>query len=68
MCEIFPDAVNSIPSRVRIEADVRDIDETRRDSVLKNIYATCDEIRERRRVAVRIEVVNADLPAQSRRL
>jgi len=29
----FPAPVNSIPSRVRIEIDVRDIDEARRDRV-----------------------------------
>ena len=31
VCEVFPGAVNSIPSRVRLEADVRDIDLPRRD-------------------------------------
>jgi ureidoglycolate amidohydrolase len=34
VCEVFPGAVNSIPSRVRLETDVRDIDGARRDSVL----------------------------------
>src|ERR1700730_17778989 len=27
VCEVFPGSVNSIPSRVRMEVDVRDIDE-----------------------------------------
>ena len=34
VCEVFPGAVNSIPSRVRLETDIRDIDRARRDSVL----------------------------------
>src|SRR5437016_10049113 len=42
VCDVFPGAVNSIPSRVRIEVDVRDIDATRRDSVLKQITAACE--------------------------
>ncbi len=60
----FPGAVNSIPSRVRIEVDVRDIDQARRDSVLNKIAAACDEVSRRRGVAVRTEVVNADPPAK----
>jgi ureidoglycolate amidohydrolase len=64
VCEVFPGAVNSIPSRVRIEVDVRDIDQARRDSVLAKIAAACQEVAHRRGVAVRTEVVNADPPAQ----
>jgi len=30
VCDVFPGAVNSIPSRVKLEIDVRDIDLTRR--------------------------------------
>ena len=64
VCDVFPGAVNSIPSRVRIEVDVRDIDQARRDSVLAGIAAACGEIAGRRGVTVRSEVVNADPPAQ----
>jgi ureidoglycolate amidohydrolase len=49
---------------VRIEADVRDIDQPRRDSVLAGISAACDEVSRRRAVVVRTEIVNADPPAQ----
>src|SRR5207244_9755619 len=62
VCDVFPGAVNSIPSRVRLEIDVRDIDEDRRDRVLRIIAEACDEIAARRRVAVRIEPLNADPP------
>jgi len=34
VCEVFPGAVNSIPSRVRLETDIRDTDADRRDRVL----------------------------------
>ena len=64
VCDVFPGAVNSIPSRVRIEVDVRDIDGSRRDGVLAQIVAASEEIAAGRRVAVRRELVNADAPAQ----
>jgi len=64
VCDVFPGAVNSIPSRVRIEVDVRDIDGTRRDSVLKKISEACEATAARRNVKVQSELVNADPPAQ----
>jgi ureidoglycolate amidohydrolase len=65
VCEVFPGAINSIPSRVRLEADIRDIDQARRDSVLSALAAACEEVSVRRNVAVRTEMINADAPAQS---
>ena len=35
ICDVFPGAVNSIPSRVRLETDIRDIDAARRDGVIE---------------------------------
>jgi N-carbamoyl-L-amino-acid hydrolase len=64
VCEVFPGAVNSIPSRVRIEVDVRDIDLARRDGVLKKISDACAEVSVRRHLHVRTEPLNADAPAQ----
>jgi N-carbamoyl-L-amino-acid hydrolase len=64
VCQVFPGAVNSIPSRVRIELDVRDIDQTRRDDVLKKISEACDAVASRRNLQVRSELINADSPAQ----
>ncbi|HTA77913.1 MAG TPA: M20 family metallo-hydrolase [Terracidiphilus sp.] len=63
VCEVFPGAVNSIPSRVRLETDIRDIDGARRDSVLNALREKCDETAKRRGVAIATEVVNADPPA-----
>jgi ureidoglycolate amidohydrolase len=64
VCEVFPGAINSVPSCARLEVDVRDIDQTRRDRVLRDIAAACDEVAARRTVRVRIEPINADAPAQ----
>ena len=63
VCDVFPGAVNSIPSRVRLETDIRDIDGARRDSMLEGLQAKCDEVACRRGVAISTEVVNADPPA-----
>ena len=65
VCEVFPGAVNSVPSRTRLEVDIRDIDAARRDTVLERIASACDEVAARRGVTARIEPINADPPAQS---
>jgi ureidoglycolate amidohydrolase len=63
VCEVFPGAINSIPSRTRIDIDVRDIDLGRRDAILLQIDVACREVSARRRVSVRSERINADAPA-----
>ncbi len=63
VCQVFPGAVNSIPSRVRLETDIRDIDEMRRDGVIKALRKACEEISARRGVEVAAQQVNADPPA-----
>jgi ureidoglycolate amidohydrolase len=65
ICEIFPGAVNSIPSRVRMLADVRDIDLVRRDAVLEVIRNRTGAIAAARRVIARTATVNADTPAEA---
>jgi ureidoglycolate amidohydrolase len=65
VCEVFPGAINSIPSRVKIEIDIRDIDLVRRDAVLSAVREMCEKVRDRRRVEIRVETINADAPAQS---
>jgi N-carbamoyl-L-amino-acid hydrolase len=64
-CIIHPGAVNSVPSRVQMEVDVRDTDERRRDGVLKQIKDACAEVAAQRGIKVEVEVVNADAPAVS---
>ena len=64
VCEVFPGAVNSVPSRARMAIDVRDIDQARRDRVLHEIEKASHEIATRRGVKASLELVNADPPAQ----
>jgi ureidoglycolate amidohydrolase len=63
ICEVFPGAVNSIPSRVRLSADIRDTDLERRDDVMQQIEAASQAISAKRLVPIRTEVLNADAPA-----
>jgi ureidoglycolate amidohydrolase len=63
ICEVFPGAVNSIPSRVRLTVDVRDTDLQRRDSAVRMIEAACHSISAKRQVSIQSELLNADAPA-----
>ena len=63
VCEVFPGAVNSIPSRVRLETDIRDIDAARRDSVIDKLKDACADVAQHRGVLIKTEMVNADPPA-----
>jgi ureidoglycolate amidohydrolase len=63
ICDVFPAAVNSIPSRVRLETDIRDIDAGRRDGVIERLKAACSDVAARRHVGITTELVNADPPA-----
>jgi N-carbamoyl-L-amino-acid hydrolase len=63
VCDVFPGAVNSIPSRVRITLDVRDTDLARRDGVMKTIERASQNISTKRQVSIQFELLNADAPA-----
>jgi N-carbamoyl-L-amino-acid hydrolase len=62
VCEVFPGAVNSIPSRVLLTTDVRDIDRARRDSVLDALRDAISQVQVRRGVTITTELINADPP------
>jgi ureidoglycolate amidohydrolase len=64
ICEVFPGAVNSIPSRVRLSVDVRDTDLQRRDNVVRTIENTCHSISGKRQISIQNELINADAPAE----
>ncbi len=64
ICEVFPGAINSIPSRVQLSVDVRDTSVERRDAVMRVIEAARQSIAGRRQVSIREELLNADAPAQ----
>jgi ureidoglycolate amidohydrolase len=63
VCEVFPGAINSIPSRVRLELDIRDIDEVRRDRVLDALTQSTGEVAARRGVRIQTEIISTDAPA-----
>ncbi len=63
ICEVFPGAVNSIPSRVHLSADVRDTDLKRRDGMMEKIKIAGEGISAKRKVSIHTELVNADAPA-----
>jgi N-carbamoyl-L-amino-acid hydrolase len=64
ICEVFPGAINSIPSRVRLSADIRDTDLRRRDGVIQSMENACKSIAASRQVAIHTEMLNADAPAE----
>ena len=65
ICDVFPSAVNSIPSRVKLSLDVRDIDLDRRDKVLGSIVRFAASRIPRREVEVQYKLLNADAPCHS---
>jgi N-carbamoyl-L-amino-acid hydrolase len=65
ICDVFPGAVNSIPSRVRLSVDIRDTDVRRRDQVMRAIETACHSISNGRHLTTSFELLNADAPADS---
>lgn len=64
ICEVFPGAVNSIPSRVRLSLDLRDTRLETRDRAFAQIQQHAERIRRERGVEVRYTPTNADPPAR----
>lgn len=64
-CDVHPGAVNSVPSRVTLQLDIRDTDSTRRERVMQSIRADIAHIARRRNVAIDETLINADAPAIS---
>jgi N-carbamoyl-L-amino-acid hydrolase len=63
ICEVFPGAVNSIPSKVKLTVDLRDTDLARRNAVTQAIEQVIKTISANRHVAIHSELLNADAPA-----
>ena len=63
ICEVFPGAVNSIPSRVRISVDIRDTDLARRDGVMKARRMRVTRYPQSAAVTIQTDLLNADAPA-----
>jgi N-carbamoyl-L-amino-acid hydrolase len=62
ICDVFPGAVNSVPSRVSLSVDIRDTDLKRRDAVTQALNAACRAVSAKRQVSIRAELLNADAP------
>lgn len=63
ICNVFPGAVNSVPSRVTLEIDIRDSDLARRDGMMQRIMNECKRIADRKVLNTTIDVLNSDAPA-----
>jgi N-carbamoyl-L-amino-acid hydrolase len=63
VCEVFPGAVNSIPSRVHVTLDIRDTDQARRNNVMQEIERASQNLSAKRQVSIQAELLNADAPA-----
>lgn len=61
--EVAPNAVNSVPREAILEIDIRDIDGTRRDSVVEAVRNEAQAVAERRKVRLSFEIINQDPPA-----
>jgi len=65
-CDVYPGAVNSVPSRVTLQLDIRDTDPTRRESVMQAVRYDVEAFAARRQVHIAETLVNADeLPPSS---
>jgi ureidoglycolate amidohydrolase len=62
---VHPGAINSIPERVTLEIDIRDIDLVRRDAVLNLIRSAIELVARERQIEAHIECLNSDPPAST---
>jgi ureidoglycolate amidohydrolase len=62
-CDVYPGAVNSVPSRVTLQVDIRDIDPVRREGVVQTVRRDVKSIAAQRKVSITEVLVNADQPA-----
>jgi len=63
ICDVFPGAVNSIPSRVQLSVDIRDTSLERRDKAMREIEDARQSIATKRQVSIQTQQLNADAPA-----
>lgn len=63
MLQVFPGAINSIPSRCTLGIDIRDTQLETRDLAVAGVKLTAQEIAARRNLPITIETINSDPPA-----
>jgi N-carbamoyl-L-amino-acid hydrolase len=62
-CVVHPGAINSVPARVTLLIDVRDVRLEPRDEAVAALRRAVDEVCRRRGVAAEVHTLNADPPA-----
>ncbi len=62
-CRVYPNAVNSIPSRVVLEIDIRDVNRESRDRAVAAIRSAVAAIAQRRNCTAVVEILHSDPPA-----
>jgi ureidoglycolate amidohydrolase len=60
--DIHPRAVNSVPSKVFMTVDARDIDLARRDRMIDHIKKAVETVSSERKLTANVETLNADPP------
>lgn len=60
--EVYPGAVNSIPSQVKMEIDIRDTNLESRDAMVKHVQEAAGQICTARAIECTCELLNADPP------
>ncbi|TYH01664.1 hypothetical protein ES288_A09G077700v1 [Gossypium darwinii] len=64
--ELYPGAINSIPSKAHLEIDVRDIEESFRNAVINKIHKAAKSIAKKRKVTLsEFKIINQDPLAHS---
>lgn len=65
LIENYPNAVNSVPSKVKLEIDIRDVEQARRDNVMRSIMQGVEQVCTRREIIYNVQILNLDPPAKS---
>jgi len=63
VCRVHPGAINSVPSKVTLMIDIRDVNLAPRDQSVQAVRAAIDEVSKRRGVSAVVEMLNSDPPA-----
>ncbi|CAN5643054.1 Zn-dependent hydrolase [soil metagenome] len=63
VCNVHPGAINSVPSKVKLLIDVRDVQLAPRDASVQAIRDAIDEVSKRRGVTATVETLSVDPPA-----
>jgi len=63
VCKVHPGAINSVPSKVTLMIDIRDVNREPRDRSVQAVLATIDKVCDRRGLSANVQMLNSDPPA-----